>query len=95
MVLLTEWYQELAKHFPHGIDLKTLYDRFLATVSAAEHQALEAVFTWWRHAASRTASTAALCSGLHVITQQALSPTTHLTRNAWAHKEVARILEPL
>ena len=83
------------EHFPHGINLKTFYDHFLATMSAAERQALEAVFTWWRHAASRTASTAALHSGLQVITQQALSPTTHLTCDAWAHEEVARILELL
>ena len=95
MVLPTEWYQELAKHFPHRINLKTFYDCFLATMSAAECQALEAVFTWWRHAALSTASTAAPCSGLQVITQQALSPTTHSTCNAWAHEEVARILEPL
>ena len=76
-------HQELTEHSPPR------------NLPAAERQALEGVFTWWRHAALRTASTAAPCSGLQVITQQALSPTTCLTRDAWAHKEVARILEPL
>ena len=59
IVLPPDWYQQLATHFPHGIDLKTFYNQFLATVLAGECQALETVFTWWRHAASRTASTAA------------------------------------
>ena len=94
-MLPTEWYQEPAKHFPHGINLKTFYDCFLATVAAGEHQTLNGVFTWWRHAALRTASTAAPCSGLQVVTQQALSPMTCSTRDTWAHVEVDRILEPL
>ena len=92
IVLPTEWYQELTEHFPHGIDLKVFYNHFLATVAARQCQTLEGVFTWWRHAASRTASTAAPCLGLQVITQQALSPMTHLTHDAWAHMEVDRIL---
>ena len=73
----------------------TFYDCFLATVSAGERQTLDGVFTWWRHAASRTASTAAPCSGLQVITQQALSPMMCSTCNAWAHMEEDKILEPL
>ena len=75
IVLPPDWYQQLATHFPHGIDLKAFYDQFLAPVPAGECQTLETVFTWWRHAASRMASTAAPRSGLQVITQQAMSPT--------------------
>ena len=76
MVLPPNWYQQLATHFPHGIDLTTFYDQFLATVPVGERQALETVFSWWRHTASRTAGTVAPWSGLQVITQQAMSPTT-------------------
>ena len=95
IVLPPDWYQQLATHFPHGIDLKTFYDQFLATIPVGEHQALEAVFTWWRHAMSRTASTAAPHSGLQVITQQAMLPMTQSTHDAWAHEEVAKMLQPL
>ena len=95
IVLLPDWYQQLATHFPHGINLKTFYDQFLATVPAGEHQALDRVFTWWRHAVSRMASTAAPRSGLQVITQQPMSPMMQSIHDAWAHEEVAKMLEPL
>ena len=39
LVLPMEWYQELAEHFPHGIDLKSFYNHFLSTVGVGEHQA--------------------------------------------------------
>ena len=37
IVLLMQWYMELAEHFPDGIEIKNFYNRFLATVMAA-HQ---------------------------------------------------------
>ena len=36
IMLPTEWYQELAEHFPHGVNLKTFYDHFLATMAAGD-----------------------------------------------------------
>ena len=61
IVLPMESHQELVEHFFHGIDLKSFYDHFLSTVGAGECQILNGVFTWWRHAASRTANT---CGGV-------------------------------
>ena len=49
----THWYVELCEHFPDGISIKTFYNRFLANVTAADCQALQEVFTWWRHTTSR------------------------------------------
>ena len=95
IVLPPDWYRQLAMHFPHGIELKAFYDRFLSTIPVAERQALETVFTWWRHAASRAASTSAPRSGLQVIMQQAVSPTTRSTRDAWAHEQATKMLQPL
>ena len=46
IVVLPDWYQELATHFPHGINLKTFYDWFLTAIPAGECQALDGVFTW-------------------------------------------------
>ena len=95
IVLLTHWYAELCQHFPDGIKIKT-YDRFLANVSAADHQALQEVFTWWRHAASRSGGgTSRACSGLQVPTQQALTPGTHVRHEAWARTEVEVMLQLL
>ena len=36
IVLLTQWYAQLSEHFPDGIEVKTFYDRFLATMTVAE-----------------------------------------------------------
>ena len=49
IVLPTHWYTELSEHFPDGIEVKTFYNKFLANVTAADRQALQEVFTWWRH----------------------------------------------
>ena len=53
IMLLTQWYGQLAEHFLDGIEIKDFYDRFLATVNMTEQQALQDVFTWWRHTTSR------------------------------------------
>ena len=95
LVLPMEWHQDLAEHFPHGINLKSFYNCFLSTVGVGEHQTLDGVFTWWRHAALRTANTAGMCSGLQVVTQQAVSPMVRSMHDAWAHGEAYKILEPL
>ena len=43
---------ELVQHFLDGIEIKDFYyNKFLATMMAAEQQALSEIFTWWRHAA--------------------------------------------
>ena len=65
IILPTHWYAELCQCFPDGIEIKTFYDRFLANMSSADRQALQEVFTWWRHAASRSGGgTSRACSGL-------------------------------
>ena len=69
IILLTHWYAALCQHFPDRIKIKTFCDRFLANVSAADRQALQEVFTCWRHAASRSGGgTSRACSGLQVPT---------------------------
>ena len=69
IVLPTPWYVEICEHFPDGIGIKAFYNRFLVNVTAADHQALQEVFTWWRHVASRSGGgTSRACSGLQVLT---------------------------
>ena len=96
IVLPTPWYVEICEHFPDGIGIRAFYDRFLANVTGSDRQALEEVFTWWRHAASRSGGgTSRGRSGLQVPTQQALTPGTRVRREAWARTEVEVMLEPL
>ena len=96
VVLLTHWYVELCEHFPVGVSIKTFYIRFLANVTTADCQALQEVFTWWRHATSRSGGgTSRAHSGLQVPNQQALTPGTHVRCEAWAHTKVEVMLQPL
>ena len=96
IILPTHWYVELCKHFPDGISIKTFYDRFLANVTTADHQALQEVFTWWRYTTSRSrGGMSRACSRLQVPTQQALTPGTHVRCEAWAHTEVEVMLQLL
>lgn len=72
-----QWYLEVAYQSPDGIDVKEFHDWFLAPVTPADRPALNEVFTWWRHAMSRSAGTTAKAqSGLQVATSQALMPAT-------------------
>lgn len=96
LVMPMQWNSDLAREYPDGIGLKKFHDRFLAPIALADRPALNDAFTWWRHAASRSAGAPArVRSGLQVATSQALTPAIRARREAWAQAEVEQTLAPL
>ena len=65
-------------------------------MTVADQQVLQEVFTWWRHAMSRSrGGTLRAWSGLQLATQQALTLGTHIKCEAWAQMKVEMMLQPL
>ena len=96
ILLPVEWHVRLAQGYPFSIGLKAFYDSFLAPLSPAEAQPYADVFTWWRHAATCTASAGArACSGLQASMTQLFPPELLGARDGWALEQAKKLFGPL
>ena len=96
ILLPVKWHVRFAQDHPFEISLKAFYDAFLAPLGPVEAQPYANVFTWWRHAATRTALAGARArSGLQVSTTQLLPPELHGACDGWVQEQAEKIFAPL